>query len=330
VKQLITLKEIAAELGVSVSTISRVLTDKDKVDPEKRKLIQEALKRHNYVPNEMARGLRGMASRSIGIIVPTLSSNYFTRIITAAQQVAQNNSYTVVTCCSDHDPEREKDAVKLLKTKQISRVMCASLLTDPVAYYGRMFGSNSVAIFDSEAYPTEGIGYISFDNFKAAGKLADYPIALGHRDFVILNHSHEKQRKAGFIATLKEHGIDIAPDRIFEGLRKPETGLEVCRKVFLSSEKRPTAVLATNDFLAYNAIRAAYDAGLRVPEDVSVVCFDACDETGILTPDLTRIMQPAALIGELAADMLIKGKCEHIAIETEFIKGTSCSIPNIN
>lgn len=326
---MITLKEIAAELGVSVSTVSRVLTNKDKVDPEKRKLIQEALKRHNYIPNEMARGLRGMASRSIGVIVPTLSSNYYTRIITAAQEVAQKNSYTIVTCCSNYDPEREKEAVSLLQAKQISHVMCASMLSDASAFYRKKFGDHSVVLFDCDTKPVPHVGYIRFDSFSDARRLAEYEISLGHRRFLILNHSQSLRRQDGFLQALREHHIPISPDRILSGLRKPDKGYELCLRIFSDPDNRPTAVLAANDALAYAAIRAAYQAGLGVPKDLSVACFDACDETGILSPEPTCIMQPAARIGTLAAQMLIDGSCEHVTVDTEFHMGTSSASPSL-
>lgn len=321
---MITLKEIAAELGVSVSTVSRVLTNKDKVDPEKRRMIQEALTRHNYIPNEMARGLRGVASRSIGVIVPTLSSTYYTRIITAAQEIAQKNSYTIVTCCSNYDPEREKEAVQLLKTKHISRVMCASTLGDASSFYKQKFGDHSAVIFDSDTRPAPNLGYISFDSFAAARRLADYQLDLGHRDFLILNHSASMRRQNGFLDALRARDIEISPDRIANGLRQPDVGYNICRQIFADPAKRPTAVLATNDVLAYAAIRAAYDAGLTVPGDLSVACFDACDETGILSPKITCIMQPASRIGALASQMLIDGSCAHVTVDTEFVAGTSC------
>jgi len=324
---MVTLKEIAAELGVSVSMISRVLTDKDRVDPEKRKMIQEALERYHYVPNEMARGLRGIASRSIGIIVPTLASNYFTRIITAAQEEAQRNGFTTVVCCSGYDPRREQDAVQLLKNKQIRRVMCASLLPNPADFYFRTFGANAVVLFDSDAVPRDGVGLICFDSYSAAQKLADYQLMLGHRAFLILNHTRKMARQDGFLAALAANGISVPADRIRSELRNPETGYDVCLQLFSNAQHRPTAVLATNDALAYAAIRAAYQARLRVPGDVSVACFDACDETGILSPTLTCMMQPANEIGALCVQQLIAGACTHIVVETTFVRGTSCAAP---
>ena len=83
-------------------------------------------------------------------------------------------------------------------------------------------------------------------------------------------------------------------------------------------------MLATSDFLAYSAVKAARMCGLSVPEDISVACFDACDETGILTPIFTCIMQPAELIGKLAAEMLMDGRSEHIVVNADFIEGSSC------
>ena len=322
---MVTLKQIAEELGVSVSMVSRVLTDKDRVDPEKRKLIKAALEKYNYVPNEMARGLRGISSRSIAVIVPTLSSNYYTNVITAIQEVAQKNAFTVMTFCSSHDCERERDAVKLIKNKQIDKVICASILSDAREYYKKQFERNSVVLFDYDSAPDNSIGYISFDSFKSAKKLGAHVASLGHERYLILNHCSATHRQNGFLSALTENGVKADNVCIIPELRTPELSFKACMDVFaLPENKRPTAVLATNDYLAYSAIRAIRKSGLSVPEDVSVACFDACDETGILTPTITSVMQPTDKIGVLAAEMLIDGKCEHIMLEAELIIGDSC------
>lgn len=327
---MVKLKEIAEELGVSVSMVSRVLTDKDRVDPEKRRLIKEALQRHNYVPNEMARGLRGFSSRSIGIIVPTLSSNYYTGIITAAQQVAMENGYTVITCCSNYSAERERDAVTLLKNKQIDRVMCASVMDDAEVYYLQKFEKGSVVLFDYDTAPDDSIGYIHFDAYNAAARLADYLCSLGHRRFLILNHCSVSMRKDGFLETLRRNMITLPQNCVIDELWLPELGYDACIELFREVKgERPTAVLATNDFLAYSAIRAARALGLRVPEDVSVACFDAFDVTGIITPEITCIMQSTEEIGTISANMLMNCECRHVILETDFNIGSSCQSPEM-
>lgn len=321
----VTLKQIAEELGVSVSMVSRVLTDKDRVDPEKRKLIKAALAKYNYVPNEMARGLRGISTRSIAIIVPTLSSNYYTNVITAAQEVAQMNDYTFMIFCSNHDGEREKDAVNLIKNKQINKVICASVLSDAREYYKKQFDCNSVVLFDYDSAPDDSIGYISFDSFKSAKTLGAHVASFGHERYLILNHCSATHRQNGFLCALTENGIKTKDICIIPELQTPALGFKACIDVFaLPENKRPTAVLATNDYLAYAAIRAIRKCGLSVPDDVSVACFDACDGTGILTPTVTGAMQPTDKIGVLAAKMLIDGKCEHIMLEAELLIGDSC------
>jgi len=321
---LVTLKEIAAELGVSVSMISRVLTDKDRVDPEKRRLIQEALKRHNYVPNEMARGLRGILGRSIGMIVPTLESSYFTRVISGAQQTALDNGYTAFICCTELDPKREKEAAELLAAKKVGGLICSSVLADSGEFYAKLFDRCPVVFFDSDANPGTDFGRITFDNFAEARRLARYVVGLGHRDILILNHMKASERQDGFFSVLNENGIAVGDGRLFTGLSHRDDGYSICREVFESGRAHPTAILCTNDFLAYSAVRALCDCGLRVPNDVSVACFDAFDATGILSPRLTCIMQPAVRIGELSAEMIIERRSEHIALETDFVCGDSC------
>ena len=316
---MITLKEIAAELGVSVSTVSRVVTDKDRVDPEKRKLIKAALKKYNYVPNDSARGLRGMSSRSIGIILPTLASSFYNNIVATAWDVAYENGYTVVTCAGG---EREKEVARLLKSKQIGKVICVTALADAGSFYKGLFGENSVVFMDTEAAAPAGVGNISFDALTSAQKLADYLFSLGHRDVLYLAHTNKHKRLEGFLKAAEDRGIKVKAESVFSGISSKK-GYEICKEIF-GEKNRPTAVLATDNSLAFAAIRAAYDLGLSIPTDLSVAGFDALDETGILRPKLTCIMQKTSQMGEAAANMLISGKCEALTLDFDFIKGHSC------
>lgn len=320
---MITLKEIAAELGVSVSTVSRVVTDKDRVDPEKRKLIKAALEKYNYIPNDNARGLRGMASRSIGIIIPTLSSAFYTSIVTAAQEVAYKHAYTAVIGCGGHG--HEKNLAKLFKNKQIGKIMCASTLENAADFYGKLFDKNSVVLFDSDDAAADGIGYVGFDSFGAGKKLAEYVLSLGHKRILVLSHTTESDRRNGILAAVRERGLSLPENCVISGLSVPEAGYSLCLERFsVPADVRPTAVLATDNSLAYAAVRAVRELSLDVPRDVSVACFDAYDPTGILTPRLTCIMQKTRLIGEKAASMLINGKSEHVTFDVDFVEGTSC------
>ncbi len=316
---MITLKEIAKELGVSVSTVSRVVTEKDRVDPEKRKLIKAALKKHNYIPNDSARGLRGMASRSIGVIVPSLSSSFYNKIISAAWDVAYKNEYTVVTCVGG---DKEKQMARFLKNKQIGKIICSSGLSDATEFYKDLFGEDAVVMIDTEAPLTNGVGNISFDAFDSAKKLANYVFELGHKDILFLAHTNKHKRLEGFLAAAEDRKIKIRDEWVRSGLGSKE-GYEVCKEI-LGRNKRPTAILATDNSLAFAAIRAARQCGLGIPKDLSVAGFDTVDETGILKPEITSIIQKTVQMGETAAKMLINGKCEHITLEADFIKGESC------
>lgn len=319
VEIMITLKAIAENLGVSVSTVSRVVTDKDKVDPDTRKRIKEALELYNYVPNEMARGLRGKNSKSIGIIVPTLTSNYYTRVIAGVQKVTRENAYSVVISNSEFEEDNEKSAAQLISTKQMSGLICASVIRDNLAFYKEISRTTKVVFFDSDTENNALFGHIGFDAYENAKKLANYVISLGHKNLLILNHSGNSERLAGFLSCAKSNCVVTS---VYSNLLIND-GYDIAKKV-LSLKNRPTAVLSTNDSLAFAAIRAVYDLGLNVPGDISVAGFDICDETGIMSPKITSILQPAGKIGEIAANMLIKSSLSHINVDAELIIGNSC------
>ena len=121
------LKEIAEYLGISVSTVSRVVNGKDRVNSVTREKINEALEKFDYHPNDMARVLRGKKSNTIGIVVSDISNNFFAKLIKGAESVAMHKGYNILVCNTDSDPTKERECVKLLKSKQVSGIIMASV-----------------------------------------------------------------------------------------------------------------------------------------------------------------------------------------------------------
>lgn len=315
------LKDIAAHLNVSVSTVSRVLNGTGRVGPKTRERILAAIEEFGYQPNEVARSLQRRSSNTIGIIVPDLSNNFYSKVIKGVELVARRHEHTVIVCNSDENIEREEEYLQILLQKQVKGLILATVGGDPGML--KPYRANGIPFVFIDNLPDghEQYSTISIDNYKASYDLASHMAAEGHREFAILTgplvQSTSHQRMEGFRQGLADHGISLDERWIGVGDFTRESGYRIMKQ-WLGEEKRPTALLAANNFLLYGAAQALREHGLRIPGHMAVACFDVQDETGLQQPQITSIVQPAARIGELAADIIIgSDEIRQIILEPE-------------
>lgn len=324
------LQDIARHLNISVSTVSRVLNNKDRVDEKTRERVLKALEELNYQPNEIARSLRNKSSRTVGIIVPDISNEFFTMLIKGAEAVAKRNGYLLILCNSDNEEALEENYFNLLVQKQVDGLIIATVCKEK-SYFERILNYGIPLVFtDNLPHIGQNYNYVAIDNEKAAYDLTRYLIGRGYKDIAaITGRLHETtavERLNGWKRAMAESGLKIDKNFIGIGEFKKESGYSIMAKM-LEGDKKPRAVLAANNYIAYGAIKAIQDRGLRIPEDICVACFDANDSTGLIKVDLPSMVQPAEKIGELAFDIIINriGSKEYkifnnIKLEAEFIE----------
>ena len=322
------LADIAEYLGISVSTVSRVINGKDRVSEETRKRVLQAVKELNYQPNEIARSLRSKSSKTIGIIVPDLSNDFFNLLTKGATMIAKKDDYLVMLCNSDHEEVMEKEYMDLLIQKQVDGIIIATVCKDE-RYFKKIMQSDIPVVFvDNLPRVDMNYNFVTIDNSKAAYDLTTHIIKLGYKNIAILTGSlHETsavRRLNGWEKAMKDHKIEINEDFIGIGDFRLETGYRLMSRM-LELEERPDALMAANNFLAYGAIKAARDHGLKVPDDLYIVCFDAVDNTGLFSVKLPSMVQPAEKIGEIAAEIILKRISEkdykiydNVILEPEF------------
>jgi LacI family transcriptional regulator len=340
------LKQIAEYLGISVSTVSRVVTGKDRVSPETRAAVLEALKVFNYQPNEIARSLKTQTSNAIGIIVPDITNNFFSSVIKGVESITRKNNYSAILCNSEGDAKREAEYLKLLLQKQVSALVIAMVSEDVSIFKTYKELGIPVIFIDNLPKIEAKFDFVTIDNVEASYKLTKHLIALGHTKIAAisgpLSESTGYERVQGFKKAMQESNLQIKQQYVHQGSFKMETGYRISKKLF-SSKDRPTALFVANNMQAYGALHALRECGLRVPEDVALVCFDAVDITGLIVPKITAMVQPAEKIGELAGQIITRKLSntdlqvyENIILDAELVIEDSCgfklkkdTMPNI-
>lgn len=303
------LADIAKHLGISVSTVSRVINEKDRVSDETRKRVLEAVEELNYRPNEIARSLRKRNSMTIGVIVPDLSNDFFNLLTKGATMVAKDNNYLTILCNSDYDHKMEQEYMNLLIQKQVDGIILATVGKEKKYFHSIINRRLPVVFVDNLPDVDLNYNYVTIDNEKAAYDLTTYLIQQGYKEIAILTGNlHETsavKRLQGWKKAMTSHGLGVNDKYIGVGDFKLESGYNMMMSM-LNQKGRPHAVLAANNYLAYGAIKAAQAKGLRIPEDLYVVCFDAVDNTGLMNIKIPSMIQPAQKIGEVAAETLVK------------------------
>jgi LacI family transcriptional regulator len=343
-----TIYDIAAEVGTSAATVSRVLSDSGYPVREelKRRIINTAQKL-KYSPNMVGRMLKKSGSMDIGVIIPTISNPFYPHIILGIELEARQRGYNILLCNSFRDPEAEKRYIESLYQKQVRGIIVSSI--DENHMYLREMQKNGVKIivFDQNI---DGLkcGRVGFDFVKGGLMAIEHLIGLGHERIAFLSSPFKRRSRRetheGYRLGLLKHGLRYDEDLVLvsdfeeesrEGTYEFENGKKLAAHFLKKSKKeRPTAIFAVNDMTAFGIIQQLGENGVGVPEDVSVVGFDNIEISSMINPPLTTVNQPSFETGRLASKLLLdsmKGE-EHsevsITLEPSLVVRKSTTGPN--
>lgn len=306
---MIKLKDIAAHLNVSVSTVSRVVNNQDRVDPDTRRRVLEALKKFNYQPDENARRLKTNTSNVLGVIVPDIANPFYAAVIKGIERSAAKSSYSVLVCNTDGSKEREQNAIRLLLRQKVAGLVAATTLSGHDVRKLYLPIERPVVFFDNVPAVDQEINCVTINNSRAARELTAHMIRQGHRRIFMIagpaGESSANERLQGWRTALQDAGIEPGPDWSVSGDFQEASGRAIMTE-FLRLADRPTAICIANNFMAYGAVKAILAAGLAIPGDISVGAFDITDAAGLMNPQITTIIQPAEDIGVIAADLCLQ------------------------
>ena len=305
----VTIKDVASLAGVSPMTVSRVINESERVSPETHRVVATAISGLAYMPSRLARGLRGRRTGTLAVIVPDVANPFFTMIVRAAEEVARRSAYRVILCDTRADLAAERDVIEELIAHRVEGIAIAPVSDQSKPHLARLsrFGvpfvliDRTVAGVDCDAVLGDSVG--------GAERLVQHLIGLGHRRIGMIVEKDEvstaRERRQGYESALKAAGLPLDPALVVETTPDPDGGFEGMGRL-LSTGDRPTAVFAVNNLVALGAIEAVRNAGLEVPDDVALVCFDDIELASRLYPFLTALEQPAETFGTLGTQVLLE------------------------
>jgi DNA-binding LacI/PurR family transcriptional regulator len=304
-RQPVSLKQLAAHVGLDPATVSVVLNDvPGRSIPQKtRDRIKAAARELNYHPNLLARSLRSRQSKIIGILVPELGDGYHTQVMSGIGDYLINAGYFYFTAHHRHKPELIEEYARMFIARGAQGIIAVDTLLD------HAISIPLVAVAGHRR--VQGVTNVALDHHRAAELTLSHLHSLGHRKIAFMRgqafSSDSDARWKGLVAAASKLGIGIRPELVVTLVRdisSPELGYPVVQQL-LATGKQFTALVAFNDISAIGAIRALQDANLRVPADVSVIGFDDIKVAGFTLPRLTTIHQPLEEFGRIAGEHLV-------------------------
>lgn len=307
----VTLKQIAKELDVSISTVSKSLRDSPEISEDTRLKVQAFAKLYNYKPNNIALSLKNKKTKTIGIIIPEIVHHFFATVISGIEQVANECGYNVIVCLSDESFDKEVINMEMLANGSTDGfIMSLSKETQQKKDFHHLQEvinqGMPVVLFDRISNDIM-CDKVIIDDQLAAYEATNFLISKGLKKIALLTTvdyvSVGKLRTDGYLNVLHDHGIEVDENLI---IRIEDT--EHCDEKIneLLENQSVDAILAVNELFAVTAIKLAMSKGIKIPEDLSVVAFTDGIISKYSTPTITTISQNGIKMGRKAAEMLIK------------------------
>lgn len=301
-----TIKDVAREAGVSVATVSRVLNGSCNVSEDSAARVREAITRLNYSPNFLGRNLRKRETNVILCIMPTSEHSLYSKIVAGMQKYASRIGYDIITAVSDGVSTAEARQMNMLFNRTV----------DGVVLLGTMFDAESLNSL-AEAYDIalccEGVTganvlTVAVDDEKAAFDAVTTLINKGHRDIAFIGTNStaisSTARENGYKLALEKAGIPYREELVHKDSYEPHCGGEAMER-FYSLDNKPTAIFAVSDLLAIAAIHKAFDMGLSIGKDISIMGFDNITICEMMLPTVSTVEQPCEKMGELVIAKLL-------------------------
>jgi LacI family transcriptional regulator len=307
----VTIIDIARLAGVSRTTVSRVLNHRPDVDDETRERVLAIIEEQGFVPSITAAGLAGGQSHLIGMLVPSFSWPMIPELMRGIAEVVNDTAYELVLYTfndEDFDKKRGNIINRLLAT-QLTAGILAVFPSRATPLLTRLYQQGlPVVVIDDQS--EHSAPWVQPDNVTGAYMAVHHLISLGHRRIAHIQGPSEylasHDRHQGYLRALQEAGITPDPDLVLEGDFLPPSGRACASKLFaLPPEKRPTAIFASTDQMAYGVLVAADEYGLLVPKDVALVGFDDDAPSAHVRPPLTTIRQPSFEMGRRGIELLL-------------------------
>jgi LacI family transcriptional regulator len=299
--------DVAREARVSVFTVSAVVNHKSHVGKKLRDRVDAAIRKLNYRPNLLARGLAKQKTHTIGMIVPDIANPFFPMVVRGAEDAAQKRGYNLLLCNSDDSQAKEESALELLLSKRVDGILLTKAICDLSPPLRQLMQEMKVPIvLVMRTFPTISRDAVITDDYRGAYEAVCHLARAGRKQIGLIGGprkvSNGKARWEGFRDALKANGLAYDPALVIEGDYRVESGY---RAGNLLLSHRPDGVYVANFLMTVGLLKAAEEMGLRCPEDFGLVSFDDYPWLSIFHPKLTTVELPKYQLGQEAADLLL-------------------------
>jgi LacI family transcriptional regulator len=334
----ISIKDIARLAGVGISTVSRVINNSGPVSETTRNKVTDIVNEHHYIPNNSARNLKISRSKNIALLVKGIANPFFARMIRVIEHEVALRGYPLLIQNADGVDEMDM----AIQEKQDRNLCGVIIMGGSYAYSDELFQRLAipcvlVTVSAGEQVDRALYSSVTINDEQEGYRATDYLISLGHRRIGFIYHIAQEPatpltlRYIGYLRALQEHDIPFDPNLVASKMPPGTSGFDdgfLAMKQLLGRNRDMTAVFAFADMLAIGAAKAAFSAGLRIPEDVSIIGFDGIEMAEYYQPSLDTIYQPAtemALSGtEILFDMIGGNASRHLVFESVLMKRGSC------
>ncbi len=328
----ITIKEVAVEAGVSTATVSRVLAGLNGVADQARDRVTRAVAKLNYHPNRLARGLRLGHRKVIGVIIPDLQNPFFTGVVHGAEAELYRAGYTLLLGHSDGLAEREQEQLRVLRGEGVAGLVFIPGNRPGANYESIRTWEIPVVAVDRSPGELE-VDLVCSTNREGMRQAVNHLLSLGHKEIALLNGPEginvTQERLGGYQDALRSAGKAVRESFIIHSDFRQEGGYGAMAR-FLDLPRPPRAVVVANNLMTLGALQAIHERGIRIPEELAVVCFDDMPWATSLRPPLTAVAQPTEELGRTAAQLLLerlkdpKRLVRQVVLPTRLIVRASC------
>lgn len=309
-KNIVTLKKLAKELGVSISTVSRALGDHPDISKETKERVNEVAKRLNYIPNFFAKGFRAHKSFIIGVIVPDISHYFTSTLIKGIMQEAELNGYKVIVSESRNNELKQAEILQTMNQFGVDGILISLSKTttnfDSIINTMRL---RPLVLFDKVSTKVPCTQVI-IDDEDAAFRIVEHLIQTGKKKIAIIkeieNSFNSEMRYLGYLRALKTYKIEVNESNILSSEDISMHQGKRLTNILISMKNRPDAIFAITDLAAIGVIKMLNNNNIRIPEEIAVAGFSNHLASIIIEPKLTTVDQPGHKIGEVAVNYLLQ------------------------
>lgn len=319
----VTIKKIAADLGLAVSTVSKALQDSYEISAETKARVFEYAARVNYVPNPYASSLKKRRSGNIAVVLPEVADSFFSTAIDGIEEVAQAKGYHVMVYLTHENVTREQSIVREFRNGRVDGVLMSVVAHDArYDHLSELVSSDTPLVFFDRVCQGVQCAQVITDDFESCRKATQHLIDRGSKRLVFLSLDGDlsivRERQAGYLQALRDNKLDAQTNPVIGCTHVAADNLVLLRQL-LKGDNRPTGIVAAVEKLGTETYAVCHELKLSIPRQVRIVAFSHLQIAALLNPSLTTVTQPAFEMGKAAATILFRSLEKKVDVKNEKI-----------